>query len=324
MVDSISKTHVDRHQATAIVHATFGHGSSLDTFTECDEGWFNAVYRLELGDGTRCILKVAPPPGVPVLRYEHDIITTEVDALRLVHERTDVPVPRVVGWDPSCTLVPSPYIVMEACPGTLLSTMRSSLDTKAQEIIDTQLVRCLASMNAITADEFGRPEPSARHDPTWSGAFTGLVSDLLADAARATVDLPRSYDALQGLVEKHSAHLDVVRIPHLVHWDLWDTNVFVDPRTLAVVGVIDFERVLWGDPLMEAQFVGKRDNDRIVDAYGQPLFDQPYARARRRIYDLYLYLVMTVECAYRNYPTDDIENFARTCLGGVIDEIEKA
>jgi aminoglycoside phosphotransferase (APT) family kinase protein len=107
-----------------------------------------------------------------------------------------------------------------------------------------------------------------------------------------------------------------------VHWDLWDTNVFVDPDTLAVVGVIDFERVLWGDPLMEAQFVGKRANDHLVEAYGQPLFDQPHAVARRRLYDLYLYLVMTIECSYRNYPTDEIEQLARPCLSAVIDEIQ--
>lgn len=78
--------------------------------------------------------------------------------------------------------------------------------------------------------------------------------------------------------------------------------MFVDPDTGGVTGVIDFERVLWADPLMEAQFVGKRANDAVIDAYGTPLFDEPHAAARRRLYDLYLYLVMTVECAYRHYP----------------------
>ena len=96
----------------------------------------------------------------------------------------------------------------------------------------------------------------------------------------------------------------------MVHWDLWDTNVFVDPATLEVVGIIDFERVLWADPLMEAQFTNKRAHDRSLDAYGKRLFDEPLAVERRRLYDLYLYLVMFVECSYRNYPTPDIENLA--------------
>ena len=51
---------------------------------ECKEGWFNAAYLATLDDGRRCVLKVAPPPGVTVLTYEHDIMTTEVTAMRMV------------------------------------------------------------------------------------------------------------------------------------------------------------------------------------------------------------------------------------------------
>jgi hypothetical protein len=31
---------------------------------------------------------------------------------------------------------------------------------------------------------------------------------------------------------------------------------------------------------------------------------------------------MTVECAYRNYPTGEIEEVARSCLAAVLDEID--
>lgn len=72
---------------------------------------------------------------------------------------------------------------------------------------------------------------------------------------------------------------------------------------------------------MEAQFLGKRENDGLVAAYGKPLFDQASAVERRRLYDMYLYLVMIIECAYRNYPTDDIEDLARACLSLVLDEL---
>lgn len=141
MVESISKTRVDADTAAAIVVASFGGGRSLRTITECEEGWFNAVYRLQLDDDTTCVLKVAPPPHVRVLRYEHDLIATEVDALRLVRERTDVPVPRVLAWDQSCELIPSPYFVMEKCPGVLLSEVRTDLSDETQAHIDSQIVR---------------------------------------------------------------------------------------------------------------------------------------------------------------------------------------
>lgn len=323
MVESISKTQITREQVEAIVAVAFGNHVLLQQFEECDEGWFNAVHRLELDDGTRCILKIAPPPAVRVLRYEHDLITTEVRALRLVREVTGLPVPGVLAWDDSRRLVPSPWFVMEHCPGQLLSTLRPTLDPDAQQAIDAQLARHLASMHSITAGAFGRPDPMAPHDSLWSVAFARLVDDVLADATDAGVQLPVSTTDITDLVASQTAALDMVTEPHLVHWDLWDLNVFVDSVTLDVVGLIDFERALWADPLMEAQFTNKRSHDPIFDAYGQRLLDQPHAVTRRRLYDLYLYLVMTVECAYRNYPTKDIESLARPMLAAVIGELSR-
>lgn len=322
MVDSISKTAVTRAQAERVVTEAFGDGVVLTGFDVCEEGWFNAVHRLELDDGTRCILKVAPPPHVRVLRYEHDLITTEVEALRRVRDRTELPVPAVLAWDDSCRVVPSPWFVMEHCPGVLLSELRTDLDPDDQQRIDAQLARHLAALHAITGPVFGRPDPTAVHDPTWSRAFGRLVDDLLADAVDADVPLPLPAAAFTELVADRADALDVVEVPRLVHWDLWDTNVFVDPETLDVVGLIDFERVLWADPLVEAQFAGLRARTAIVEAYGRPLFDEPHAVERRRLYDLYLYLVMTVECSYRNYPTDDVEALARPMLSAVIAELQ--
>ena len=71
MVDSISKTRITRAQAETIAASL--DGRTLTSFRECEEGWFNAVYRLGFDDGTESILKIAPPTDVRVLRYEHDL-----------------------------------------------------------------------------------------------------------------------------------------------------------------------------------------------------------------------------------------------------------
>ena len=321
MVESISKTPVTAEQAAAVVERAFGPGAVLASFTECTEGWFNAVHRLGLDDGSTCILKVAPPPQVRVLRYEHDLLTTEVEALRLVRERTVLPVPEVLAWDRECDLLPTPYFLMTACPGRLLSEVRDELGDERAAAVDAEVTRYVATMNAITAEAFGRPDPTAVHDTAWRAAFERLVDDLLADAADAGVELPLPFEEVAALVARHGDALDEVTVPRFVHWDLWDPNVFIDPDTAAVVGIIDFERVLWADPLMEAQFTSRRADDERTEAYGRPLFAEPGAVTRRRLYDLYLFLVMTIECAYRNYPTSDIEDLARPMLGLVIDEL---
>jgi aminoglycoside phosphotransferase (APT) family kinase protein len=320
VTDSISKTPIADEVAARIVERA-APGRTLASLSPCPDGWFNAVYRLAIDDGSSCVLKVAPPPQVRVMRYEHDLITTEVDTLRRLGRDTDLPVPEVLFWDPSCELVPSPYFLMSPCPGVALDKVRADLAPDVSRSVDAQLARFVATVNSIRADTFGRPEPSAPRHASWAAAFGQLIEDLLADAADADVSLPCPLDDIAALVARHHDALEAVTEPRLVHWDLWDSNVFVDPESFEVVGVIDFERVLWGDPLMEAQFVGRRARDEVVDAYGTALFDQPGAVERRRLYDLYLYLVMTIECAYRHYPTDDIENLARALLPLVLDEI---
>ena len=109
MVGSISKTAVRFDDAAAIASDAFGGRVRLVDLTESTEGWFNAVYAMTLSDGRRCVLKVAPPPEVAVLRYEHDIMATEIAGLELVGARTSMPVPRVLWSDISCRRLPSSF-----------------------------------------------------------------------------------------------------------------------------------------------------------------------------------------------------------------------
>jgi aminoglycoside phosphotransferase (APT) family kinase protein len=318
MVDSISKTAVTAELAAAVVHDSFGDRVALAAMTECPEGWFNAAHVLTLSDGRRCVLKVAPPPGVTVLTYEHDIMATEVAALRMIRERTSLPAPDVLWYDTSRRRVPSELFLMSFMPGKLLSELRPSMSTEQQRVVDAQLARHLREMNALTNDTFGLQAPSAPQFARWSEAFTRLIDDLLDDGEAASVVLPVSSESIRALVRACADELDEVEMPSFVHWDLWDTNVFVDPDSLQVMGLIDFERALWADPLMEGQFLYRRGDAAFTEAYGVPLMNAPGAAVRRTLYDMYLFLVMVIESTYRQYPTDDIERSGRTRLDATL------
>ena len=100
--------------------------------------------------------------------------------------------------------------------------------------------------------------------------------------------------------------------PALVHHDLWPANVFVDPSTGGVVGIIDTERALWGDPLLDlvgAEPFGQAPPaSSILAGYadeGSPL-DVSSDTARRRLLlgRLDMAVVMTVEQGFRRYTGD--------------------
>jgi hypothetical protein len=112
-----------------------------------------------------------------------------------------------------------------------------------------------------------------------------------------------------------------VTVPVFVEWHLWDSNVMV--RDSAIVGTIDHERALYGDPLMEAGFVATQD----VSGFGDPApFVRGYGRApltpaeavRRRLYTLHLLLIMVIETVYRGHTEPSRYGWAKARLAEVM------
>jgi hypothetical protein len=86
------------------------------------------------------------------------------------------------------------------------------------------------------------------------------------------------------------------------------------------VGIIDFERALWAEPLMDAQFrrFGGSEITNSMRDYGKTSFT--FAEEQRNhLYSLHLVLVMNMECYYRNYDTDEIFNLSRQLMAATME-----
>ena len=90
---------------------------------------------------------------------------------------------------------------------------------------------------------------------------------------------------------------------------------------MEVLGLIDFERAMWGDPLIEAQLIHRGTDPGFIAGYGSDLLAGSGAHERRLLYDLYLYVLMVTEVSFRHYPTDDIERFARKRLSATLERL---
>ncbi|MDQ0835261.1 aminoglycoside phosphotransferase (APT) family kinase protein [Streptomyces achromogenes] len=259
-------------------------------------GTYNTVEELRLTDGNGYALKVAPT--APALRYESRLLLGEAELCRGAAEAA-VPAPRVVALDEQ-------WLLMTMCPG---EPWDDALTTAEQAELRTELGRQVARLHQVTGPGFGYPSgvfgPLAAD---WRSAFTAMFDAVLADARDYGARLPRPAGEVAAVARSAYGALDDVAVPRLVHFDLWPGNVLVD-RTggrARIGGLIDGERMFWGDPL--ADFVSlallgdiRKDVAFLAgyrEAGGRAVFDAS-ARRRLALYRAYLYLIMLAETVPR-------------------------
>ncbi|UQZ36434.1 aminoglycoside phosphotransferase family protein [Paenibacillus sp. PK3_47] len=302
-MDSFTKVQLDERQLGLLVSAAFGEDTAVISGTELTGGYFNTAYDLELSDGRSVILKIAPAAETEMLSYEKDIMRAEVEALELVADIGGIPVPEVYSYDESLRLISSPYFFMEKIEGQPYSEVKESLSPEERSSIEHQIGRYQRLINEIKGSGFGLfGQSPAETGQSWRATFTSLMNRLLADAAWLGVTLPAAQEEIRRVLERYYSALDEVTEPRLIHWDLWNGNVFVkDGR---VISIIDWERALWGDVLLEYYFRHFENSQAFYAGYGAD-FDSPNERLRKKLYDLYLDLILVIECYSRQYKDEN-------------------
>jgi aminoglycoside phosphotransferase (APT) family kinase protein len=287
-------------------------GKALVNSREITEGWFNTIHILELADGSKAVLKVSPPPAFDAMRYERDIIATEVAVHRRLAQE-GLLVPKVLVDCPDGDGLGHAWFIMEFIEGESWANLRKNQSQEQCDLTDAQIARQAALVNTIEGERFGRWNEDHCTSTSWSASFLAMVEDLLADARDKSVRLPRSEADLRRFFDESQAELDLVKTPQLVLWDLHDGNVIVKQDSLALAGFLDTDRALWGDPLMEFYFRSLAGASAAwKDAYHQACTesgkihpaDMPGSARRMALYDLYFALVMVIEVAYRGFGPD--------------------
>jgi aminoglycoside phosphotransferase (APT) family kinase protein len=285
---------------------------------ELKDGWFNAAYTIRLADGREVILKIAPPQNAEVLLYEKNIMATEVATMRLVRQNPAIPVPEIYFFDDAHDVCDSDYFFMEKIAGDNLEHVKASLSLETQASLELHIGAIIREINGFTGTYFGYPGNPDLRATSWKEAFITIVESVLQDGARKNVAYDYGYDQIRAAILRHTPSLEEITTPCLVHWDAWDPNFFVKEGRIA--GIIDFERALWAEPLMEAQF-RPLFGDGITNSmrgYGKTSFTFEEEQ-RCHLYSLHLALVMNTECYYRDYDTDFVYNLSRQLMGVTMD-----
>ena len=149
---SITKAAVSEDTVNRMTQKAFGE-DALE-IRELKEGYFNIAYRICLSDRD-VVLKIAPSPGIEVMTFEKNIMFSEVDSMKMVAQRTEVPVPEVLFYDSSCDVTEREYFFMEMLEGQSLSSISDTLSEEQKQRIYYDMGRYTAMLNRITGERFG-------------------------------------------------------------------------------------------------------------------------------------------------------------------------
>lgn len=300
-MESLTKNRQNKDTITRMVEKFFG-SLEVRSYKELTEGYFNVAYEVELNDGSKTILKIAPSKDVRIMTYENNIMSSEVQAMRMAGQDGHISVPQIYGYDDSCTVCESPYFFMEKLKGKSLNTIKKSLSQQQIENIYSETGKIIRLVNGIPCPCFGYPGQPEYQGTEWYPVFCKMIKAGLGDAKQGNVDLKIPISELLDHLERDRVVFEEVKEPRLVHWDCWDGNIFVEDGNLT--GIIDWERCLWADPLMEVGFRTYSPNPAFQKGYGMEVLD---ARQQRRAlwYDIYLMILVALECEYRRYETMD-------------------
>ena len=91
-------------------------------------------------------------------------------------------------------------------------------------------------------------------------------------------------------------------------WDMWEGNIFIKDNKIS--GIIDWERAMWTDPMMDDRFRFHARNDAFLEGFG---ITELSLNEKRRIlwYDVFLYLTMMTEPTYRQYEDNTQYNWVK-------------
>lgn len=298
---------MSQERARRVLEAVGVAGERLVRCRSLDGGTYNAVEELLLDDGSRYVLKVPPPPTDPGMSHERELLASEAEFYRAA-ATVDVAAPRVVGVCLDGAASTGRYLLMTACPG---QPWGDSVTDSEQALLRGELGRQVARLHRVAGPGYGYP--SGALGPLaddWRTAFTTMYDAVVDDARRYRAWLPRPVDEIARTAKAAYDALDEVSEPRLVHFDLWRGNILVErpeggaaPR---IGGLIDGERMFWGDPLADfvsLALLGDIEQDEAFltgyqEAGGHAVFTSA-ARRRLALYRSYLYLIMLIETVPR-------------------------
>ncbi len=231
---------LDVEKLSAYLETQLGWSGPLEV-AQFPSGYSNLTYLVRAGE--RQLVLRRPPFGTQIqtahdMAREHRILS----ALWGVYPK----VPKPLTFCDDEAVLGAPFYAMERVPGVVLRKAAPDgldLDAAAMRALSERFVDNLAALHALDVaeaglGELGRPEGYVRRQiEGWTRRYRNAKTD----------EVPEVEAAARWLAEHRPPESGAA----LIHNDYKYDNLVLDPATLEIKAVLDWEMATLGDPLMD-------------------------------------------------------------------------
>jgi aminoglycoside phosphotransferase (APT) family kinase protein len=239
--------------------------------------------------GERTVVRIYAARGA---RRGAEAVEVDAAVLRLV--RGLLPVPEVLEVRRPDPAVQAPALLVTSfLPGSRFDLVLPGLDDRRRAVAGRNVGRVLARLAQMPMPLAGSfCDGHLRVDPLPPGDLVGFVE--LKRGGTALADWPADeYDGLLEVADRAQGLLDDLERTCLVHSDFNPKNLLVDPDTLEVTGLLDWEFAHAGWPVTDLGNLLRFERDEpfadaVVDTYRDQVVDAADdVLERARAADLY-------------------------------------
>jgi len=211
-------------------------------------GQNSAVFEVEAEDGASAVIKVYSDAFHWKMQKEVFVYG------RLRAEGVSAPVPAILAADDTKAVLPQNFLVMTKLDGVHLLSILDQVDPDALVGLNGQIGSILGSLHEVTFDAFGYVGTDGIVEPHQTNL--DYMTFQFDKKSREFAELGGDSDLVDGITRYVADREELFRnCPRAVfcHNDCHYGNVLVIPEDGAyrVSGLLDFENVLAGDPLLD-------------------------------------------------------------------------
>lgn len=255
-------------------------------------GMFNTTYYVAYGSGGQeAVLRLGPVNRHLLMEFEQNLMQAEAYVCAVCESRR-IPCGRILACDTTKKLIDRDFMIVKYVPSVVMCD--AGLSKSGKERLNEELGRYLRRLHEVCGKSFGYVSQIKRGlvFDSWSGALIYETEDILKRLVNRKAFTEAEASGIRTLYEESRALLDEITTPHLLHTDLWEGNVLLDPEKTGVAAVIDGDRAVFGD--IEFEFAAPwMDAPALLRGYGKNGTLNSEALRRRNLYLLYYTLLET-------------------------------